>query len=66
MPIDSIQDVSNAAKSAVSQTAGAVSNTATKYSDVYATINDLVQSFWARVPYLIIALTIFILFWLAA
>lgn len=66
MSIDSIQDVSNAAKSAVSQTAGAVSNTATKYSDVYATINDLVQSFWARVPYLIIALTIFILFWLAA
>lgn len=66
MPIDSIQDVSNAAKSAVSQTAGAVSNTATKYSDVYATINDLVQSFWARVPYLIIALIIFIIFWFLA
>lgn len=66
MPIDSIQDVSNAAKSAVSQTAGAVSNTATKYSDVYTTVNDMVQAFWGRVPYLIISVSIFILFWLFA
>lgn len=66
MSIDSIQNVSNAAKSAVSQTAGAVTQTASQYSDVYATINDLVQSFWARVPYLIIALTIFIIFWFLA
>ncbi len=66
MPIDSIQNVSDAAKEAVSQTTSAVTKTASKYADVYVTINDLIQSFWARVPYLIIALIIFIVFWLGA
>lgn len=66
MPIDSIQNVSDAAKEAVSQTTSAVTKTASKYADVYVSINDLIQSFWARVPYLIIALIIFIVFWFLA
>ena len=66
MSLETIQNVGDAAKSAVSQTTGAVTQTATKYGDVYTTINDMVQSFWERIPYLIIALTIFILFWLLA
>jgi small-conductance mechanosensitive channel len=39
---------------------------ATEYKDVYTTINDMVQHFWERVPYLIIAFFVFMLFWLVA
>ncbi|MEC8567567.1 MAG: mechanosensitive ion channel family protein, partial [Pseudomonadota bacterium] len=66
MSAESIKSVSDAAKNAVSQTTNAVTETASKYSDVYTTINEMVQSFWQRVPYLIIALTIFIIFWFLA
>ena len=39
---------------------------ATEYKDVYTTLNEMAQHFWERVPYLIIALTVFIIFWLIA
>lgn len=35
---------------------------ATQYKDVYTTINDMVQHFWERVPYLLIALVVFFIF----
>ncbi len=37
---------------------------ASEYKDVYTTVNEMVQHFWDRVPYLIIALTVFMIFWL--
>lgn len=40
--------------------------TADKYSEVYAGANQIVESFWQRVPSLIIALVVFIIFWLLA
>jgi small conductance mechanosensitive channel len=54
---DTLKTVGNAAKNAVTQTA-------VQYKDIYTTINDMVQAFWQRVPYLIIAVLIFIIFWL--
>ena len=40
--------------------------TADKYSEVYAGANQIVESFWQRVPSLVIALVVFIIFWLLA
>ena len=40
--------------------------TADKYSEVYSGANQIVESFWQRVPSLIIALVVFIIFWLLA
>lgn len=37
---------------------------AEKYNDAYTTIDKIVNSFWERVPYICIALTVFIIFWL--
>ena len=37
---------------------------AEKYNDAYTTIDKIVNSFWERVPYIGIALTVFIIFWL--
>lgn len=35
-----------------------------KYQDAYTTIDKIMDSFWERVPYICIALVIFIIFWL--
>lgn len=35
-----------------------------KYHDAYSTIDKIVDSFWERVPYICIAITVFIIFWL--
>jgi len=35
-----------------------------KYHDAYTTIDKIVDSFWERVPYICIAITVFIIFWL--
>lgn len=37
-----------------------------QYQDAYITVNHLVESFWQRVPYICIGLTVFFLFWLFA
>lgn len=37
---------------------------ASQYKDVYTTVNDMIHTFWERVPYILIALTVFIIFWL--
>ena len=63
---DAISEASQATALMV-QKAGAATTTkviekATEYKDVYTTINDMVQHFWERVPYLMIALVVFIIF----
>jgi len=35
-----------------------------KYHDAYTTIDKIVDSFWERVPYICIAIIVFIIFWL--
>nr|WP_228275896.1 mechanosensitive ion channel family protein [Acinetobacter junii] len=35
-----------------------------KYQDAYTTIDKIMDSFWERVPYICIALVVFIIFWL--
>ena len=35
-----------------------------QYNDAYTTINSIIQSFWERVPYFIIAIIVIIIFWL--
>lgn len=35
-----------------------------KYQDAYTTIDKIMDSFWERVPYICIALIVFIIFWL--
>lgn len=35
-----------------------------KYQDAYTTIDKIMDSFWERVPYICIALVVFIVFWL--
>lgn len=57
MSVETLQTVGSAAKDAVTETA-------VQYKDVYTTVNDMVQAFWERVPYLIIALIVFTIFWL--
>ncbi len=35
-----------------------------KYHDAYTTIDKIIDSFWQRVPYICIAIAVFIIFWL--
>lgn len=35
-----------------------------KYSDAYVTMHKMIEAFWERVPYMIIGLVVFSLFWL--
>ncbi|KXO85216.1 transporter [Acinetobacter venetianus] len=35
-----------------------------KYHDAYTTIDKIIDSFWERVPYICIAIVVFIIFWL--
>lgn len=35
-----------------------------KYQDAYTTIDKIMDSFWERVPYICIAITVFVIFWL--
>ena len=35
-----------------------------KYHDAYTTIDKIMNNFWERVPYIGIAITVFVIFWL--
>ncbi|MFB2538260.1 MULTISPECIES: mechanosensitive ion channel family protein [unclassified Acinetobacter] len=35
-----------------------------KYSDAYVTMNKIIEGFWERVPYIIIGVVVFLMFWL--
>lgn len=59
MATNTLETVGSAAKDAVT-------SKAIQYQDIYTTVNDLVQGFWERMPYFVIALIIFIIFWLVA
>lgn len=37
-----------------------------KYNDAYTTMNKIIESFWERVPYIIIGIVVFFIFWLFA
>ncbi len=37
-----------------------------KYNDAYGAMNKIIEGFWERVPYMIIGLVVFIVFWLLA
>ncbi|MBF7688204.1 mechanosensitive ion channel family protein [Acinetobacter rathckeae] len=47
----------------VSTQTHAIFNENSKYHDAYQTIDKIVASFWERVPYLCIAIIVFIIFW---
>lgn len=67
---DAISDATQAtamfAQKAGQATTHKVIEKATEYKDVYTTINEMVHHFWERVPYLLIALVVFMFFWLLA
>lgn len=47
----------------VSEHTQAMFNEGSKYHDAYQTIDKIVAGFWERVPYLCIAIIVFIIFW---
>lgn len=61
---DATQATAQLVQKASEATSERVIAKATEYKDVYTTINEMVQHFWERVPYLIIALFVFMIFWL--
>ncbi|GAB3054802.1 mechanosensitive ion channel family protein [Acinetobacter apis] len=55
--------IAGVAQSVSSQTQ-AIFDKSSKYHDAYVTIDKIVAGFWERVPYLCIAIVVFIIFWL--
>ena len=51
---------------ATEKTTQTVINHTAKYNDAYSTIDKIMEGFWERVPYLIIAAVVLIVFWLLA
>ena len=49
---------------ATEKTTQTVINHTAKYNDAYSTIDKIMEGFWERVPYLIIAAVVLIVFWL--
>ncbi len=60
MPLDTLKQTDLA----TSATKNAVISKALEYKDIYTTVEDMVNTFLERVPYLIIAVIIFTIFWL--
>lgn len=48
------------------KTTATVIQQAHKYDDAYNTMNQIIAGFWERVPYLVIGIVVFIIFWLLA
>ncbi|XID74811.1 mechanosensitive ion channel family protein [Alkanindiges sp. WGS2144] len=61
---DATQATAELVQKAGEATTHKVIEKATKYKDVYTTVHEMAEHFWERVPYLIIALCVFLLFWL--
>ena len=51
---------------ATEKTTQTVINHTAKYNDAYSTIDKIMEGFWERVPYLIIAAVVLFVFWLLA
>ena len=58
------QDTSHLLQDASKKTTQAVLEHSSKYHDAYTTIDKIMDSFWERVPYICIAIAVFIIFWL--
>ena len=67
-PVDATRKVltntADAAKDASLAVKDSVVDKANEYKGVYTSINSIIKAFWERVPYLAIALGVFVLFWL--
>lgn len=63
MAEEKVNPLAGVAQSVSSQTQ-AMFDKGSKYHDAYVTIDKIVAGFWERVPYLCIALVVFIIFWL--
>lgn len=61
---DATQATANLVQKAGEATTSKVIEKATQYKDVYTTVNEMVHHFWERLPYLLIAVTVFLIFWL--
>lgn len=62
MAEEKTNSVANLAHNVSAQTQ-AIFNENSKYHDAYQTIDKIVAGFWERVPYLCIAIIVFIIFW---
>lgn len=60
------QQTSQFIQNAGEKTTEKVIQEAHKYSDVYHVVDKMVDGFWERVPYIIIGIIVFFLFWLFA
>ena len=58
------EDTGQLISSASHRTAEKVIKHSEKYSDAYSAMNKIIENFWERVPYIFIALVVFLLFWL--
>lgn len=58
------QDATHALQSVGEKTAQTVIQHSAKYNEAYTTIDKIIDSFWHRIPYVIIALIVLVLFWL--
>ena len=58
------KDTGELIQHAGSKTSQTVLAHAEKYNDAYTTIDKIMDSFWERVPYICIAITVFVIFWL--
>ncbi len=63
---DATRKVGEVTKTFGNATKEVVVDKAVQYKDVYTTLNEFNQAFWERLPYLIIAVVIFVVFWLGA
>jgi len=60
------ENTSQLLQEATEKTTQTVINHTAKYNDAYSTIDKIMEGFWERVPYLIIAAVVLIVFWLLA
>jgi len=60
------ENTSQLLQEATEKTTQTVINHTAKYNDAYSTIDKIMEGFWERVPYLMIAAVVLILFWLLA
>lgn len=62
----SVQDATQALQAVSEKTAKTVLGETAKYNEAYTTFDKIMASFWERLPYFILAIVVFILFWLLA
>ncbi len=63
---DVAQGTANLIQEAGQKTSETVIAHTSKYNDAYSTIDKIMAGFWERVPYFLIAIVVFLIFWLVA